>query len=213
VEKINLKSARSLPPEHAFVQSIPPRREVSSIASYFAFLFGVLALAAISSPAQTVHPTEYQVKAAYLYNFGKFVRWQSDRVANSGPLEICVLGKDPFGMVLDSTVAGDSIDGRKITVGRVSSVQQAAPCSILFISSSEDKQLSSILAAAADLGLLTVSDMANFAERGGAVGFVTQQERIRFEVNRDAAQRSHLVLSSELLKVASKVIGKGGPQN
>ncbi len=162
--------------------------------------------------AQEAHPTESQVKAAYLYNFGKFVTWQDEQVANAPSIEICVLGRDPFGSILDSTVAGESIDGRKITVERPSTIQEAAPCGILFISSSEEIRLSAILASAQHFGALTVSDISHFAERGGAIGFVMQQDRIRFEVNRSAAEQSHLVLSSELLKVASRVIERDPPQ-
>lgn len=157
--------------------------------------------------AQQQHPTESQVKAAYLYNFGKFVRWQSDRAGNSDFL-ICVLGKDPFGALLDATVEGESIDGRKLTVRRIAKVQDGSSCSILYISSSEESQLPSILSAAQHFGELTVSDIPRFAERGGVIGFVVQQDKIRFEVNRGAAGQSHLALSSELLKVASKLYNK-----
>lgn len=173
----------------------------------------LLSSAAISSLAQPVHPTESQVKAAYLYNFGKFVRWQPDRASSPESLEICVLGKDPFGAVLDTTIAGESIDGRKITVRRIARVQDAAPCSILFISTSEASRLASILTAAQHLNVLTVSDLPHFVEQGGMIGFVLQEGRIRFDVNRTAAEQSHLVLSSELLKVATKVIEKALPGN
>lgn len=146
--------------------------------------------------------------AAYLYNFGKFVTWQGVRIPGPGPLEICVLGKDPFGAVLDTIVAGESIDARKIAVRRLSKIQEADQCSILFVSSSEEDRLVPILAEAQRSGMLTVSDIPHFAERGGIIGFVMRQDRIRFEVNRGTAEQSHLILSSELLKVASKVINK-----
>jgi hypothetical protein len=158
------------------------------------------------------HATDKQIKAAYLYNLGKFVRWH-DRMPSLDSLEICVLGKDPFGAVLDSTVAGESVDGRKITVRRVAKVQDATPCSILFVSSSEEGRLGSVLTFVQSLSVLTVSDMPHFAEKGGMIGFVMQEERIRFEVNLGAAERSHLALSSELLKVATRVIGNGTPGN
>jgi hypothetical protein len=166
----------------------------------------MLPVVTVSSLAQQA-PTESQVKAAYLYNFGKFVRWQNDRTPGPNALEICVLGKDPFGGVLDRTVAGESVDGRPITVKRVAKVQEAAPCSILFVSSSEEGRLGSVLASAQPLSVLTISDMPHFAEKGGMIGFVKQEDKIRFEVNRKAAEQSHLVLSSELLKVAVKVVG------
>jgi hypothetical protein len=178
---------------------------------YLLCFFVALLLTVEFSPAQKLHPTESQVKAAYLYNFGKFVAWQADRAAIADSFEICVLGKDPFGAVLDATVSGESIGGRKITIERPSGTEQAAGCSVLFVSLSEESQLTPILAAAQKMSLLTVSDMPHFAERGGIIGLVAQQGKIRFEVNRSAAERSHLMLSSELLKVATKVIEKPIP--
>ena len=167
-------------------------------------------LSAISVLAQEAHPTESQVKAAYLFNFGKFVRWQPDQAPNSGSFDICILGDDTFGKTLDATVAGESIDGKTIAIKRLSAIE-GARCNILFVASSEEDRLAPILAAAQRLGMLTVSDMPHFAERGGMIGFVTQKDRIRFEVNRASAMRSNLSLSSELLKVATRVIEKGAP--
>lgn len=162
------------------------------------------------SSADQLHPTESQVKAAYLYNFGKFVRWQA---LSPESLEICVLGKDPFGSVLDSTVSGESIDGRKIIVRRLAKAQDAGRCNILYISLSEENHLVSVLADIHTFAPLTVSDIPHFAERGGIIEFVAQQGKIRFQVNRFAAERSHVTLSSELLKVAVKVIDTTAPQS
>jgi hypothetical protein len=161
--------------------------------------------------AQQARPTEQQVKAAYLFNFGKFVRWPVDRSPSPDTIEMCVLGKDPFGAILDSTVAGETIAGRAIKVRRLLRAQDMASCNILFVSLSETNQLGPILKIAQQSGTLTVSDIPHFAEHGGVIGFVTLQGRIRFEVNRDAAERSRLILSSELLKVASQVIAKSTP--
>jgi hypothetical protein len=155
--------------------------------------------------AQNSRPTEPQVKAAYLYNFGKFVTWPPDRTTAADVLTICILGKDPFGEVLDSTVKGESINSKKIEVQRLPSMEDMASCNILYISPSEESHLTAILAVAQRVSLLTVSDIKHFAERGGVVGLVTQQDRIRFEVNLNAAERNHLLLSSELLKVATRV--------
>jgi hypothetical protein len=174
------------------------------------YLIPLFFLSSIFCWSQSPGPTETQVKAAYLYNFGKFVTWQTDRAANLD-LEICVLGKDPFGTVLDSTVAGDKVGGRKIVARRINRIEEGNSCGVLFIASSEEKRLGAILAAARHLEVLTVSDMPHFAEQGGMIGLVTQGDRIRFEVNLGAAKQSHLALSSELLKVATRVIGKGAP--
>jgi hypothetical protein len=170
-------------------------------------------ITATSSPAQPTYHTDSQVMAAYLYNFGKFVKWQGERSPGPAALEICILGKDPFGPVLDSTVAGERVDARKVKVRRLSKIEESVECSILFISSSEEDRLDPILAEAQHSGMLTVSDIPHFAERGGIIGFVMRQDRIRFEVNRGTAEQSHLVLSSELLKVASKVIEKAATQS
>ena len=173
-----------------------------------------LLLPCISHPvAAQERPTESQVKAAYLFNFGKFVQWQRDQATGSESLQICVLGKDPFGTVLDSTVAGESIDGKKIAVRRITTMQEAPQCRILFISLSEEHRLRPILAAAQHTGALTVSDIPHFAELGGIIEFVNLQDKIRFEVNRAAAEHCGLVLSSQLLKVASKVIEETPRQN
>ena len=180
------------------------RRSILSAAPWFAVL---LCLSA-TSLAQQVHPTESQVKAAYLFNFGKFVQWPLDHGSGGDSFELCVLGQDPFGPVLDATVAGESISVRKITVKRISKMSEGTSCNILYISVSEAGRLGPILEAARHSGTLTVSDIPHFVERGGVIGFVKQQDKIRFEVNRGAAENSHLTLSSELLKVALRVVNK-----
>ncbi|MGA9529890.1 MAG: YfiR family protein [Terriglobales bacterium] len=157
--------------------------------------------------ADELHPSESQVEAAYLYNFGKFVTWPS-RSVSADSFEICVLGKDPFGPSLDAIVKGESIDRKTIRVRRLSNVQQGQSCAILFISSSEENHLPALVAAAQNFSVLTVSDIKHFADRGGIIGLVRQDDKVRFEVNRGAAEQSHLVLSSELLKVAIRVIQK-----
>jgi hypothetical protein len=199
------------PPLTRYARSKLVERVVASartaLGGGIAFLLSVVLLGN-PSLAQPAHPSESQVKAVYLYNFGKFVRWPEERAANSGSFEICVLGKDPFGLILDSTVTSEKIDGKKIIVSRPSKIQEASQCNILFISSSEEGRLGSILPIAQRFGALTVSDIPHFAERGGMVGFVAVQGRIRFEVNLRAAEQSRITLGSELLKVASAVIDK-----
>lgn len=155
--------------------------------------------------SQQSRPTEYQVKAVYLYNFSRFVEWPAQRIsANGNSFAICVLGKDPFGSALDTTVAGESIGGKRVVVRRTSKPQESLDCQIVFVSTSEDKQLKEDLAALAG-GVLTVSDIPGFSERGGMIQFVAEGDKIRFEVNLSNATDSGLVLSSDLLKVAVAV--------
>ncbi len=153
--------------------------------------------------------TEYEVKAAYLLNFGKFVKWP---VAAMPPatekFSICVQGDDPFGAVLDATVRDEKIDGRAIIARRISRAQDATGCQVLFISRSEEKQARKSLPALKKAGILTVSDMPGFLDREGMIQFTFVGNRIRFEVNLDSVQDAGLTLSSELLKVASFVKGK-----
>lgn len=160
----------------------------------------------LHSRAQQAHPTESQVKAAYIFNFGKFVHWQA-RPSDSGSFDICVIGKNPFGSALAATVSGEKLDGKDIRVRNVFSLPDAARCRILFVSSSEKSRLKPILAMAKQSNLLTVSDMSGFAQRGGMIELVTLRDRIRFQVNVGAISDAGLTVSSELLKVAVKVIG------
>jgi hypothetical protein len=151
-------------------------------------------------------PSEYQVKAAYLYNFGRFVEWPAKvTTATTGSFTICVLGEDPFGQALDATLAGEMIGNQKVAARRISNPQEAVDCQILFISSSEAKRLNKIVEALGDSAVLTVSDIPQFSQRRGMIQLVLEGNRIRFEVNLTATQRAGLTLSSELLKVATAV--------
>ena len=160
--------------------------------------------------AQQPKPNEYQVKATYLYNFGRFVKWPETTPAGKGDsFSVCVLGQDPFGPVLDSTLAGEALDGKPVVLRRLSKPQDAGECRILFISTTEEKHLKEILTALDESGVLTVSDMPGFTKRGGMIQFVLEGDRVRFEINLASAESAKLVLSSELLKVAASVKRNG----
>jgi hypothetical protein len=156
-------------------------------------------------PAQQSSPTENEVKSAYLYNFGKFVEWPAKATSVGEFFPICALGDDNFGSTLETIIAGESINGKKVLVKRVAKPQDAVSCRILFISSSEQNQLKEILAALDNTSVLTVSDMPQFARRGGMIQFVVEANKVRFEVNLTSAERAGLTLSSQLLKVAINV--------
>jgi hypothetical protein len=151
-------------------------------------------------------PSEYQVKAAYLYNFGRFVDWPAEvTTATTGSFTICVLGEDPFGQALDATLAGETRGNQKVAARRISNPQEAVDCQILFISSSEAKRLNKIIEALGNRAVLTVSDIPQFSQHRGMIELVLEGNRIRFEVNLTATQSAGLTLSSELLKVATAV--------
>jgi hypothetical protein len=156
--------------------------------------------------AQQPKASEFQVKAAYLYNFGRFVQWPDESGTDrTESFEICVLGADPFGQALDATLAGGTIGGKSVMAKRISKPQDVNSCRILFISSSEESHLKEDLAALDKTRVLTVSDIPRFSERGGMIGFISEGNRVRFDVNLDSAQGAGLTLSSELLRVATNV--------
>ena len=171
-------------------------------------LLGIF-VAALSLPAQTL--SEYDVEAAYLYNFGKFVRWPADRANKTSTFDICILGEDPFGGTLERLIANDKIDGKPIRKRVVDRPTDSAGCAIVYISDSEAGNLRRTVSALSSRGELLVSGLPSFLSEGGMIQFVVDGNRVRFEVNLDPATRSHLILSSQLLKVAVRVAGK--PQN
>jgi hypothetical protein len=165
-----------------------------------------LTFLAPNADAQQSKPNEYQLKAVYLYNFGKFVTWPAESSSRKGDsFTVCVLGRDPFGTILDATFSGETLDNKPVLLRRIPRPQDAKDCRILFISSTEDKHLKEILVALANCGVLTVSDMPEFVRRGGMIQFTLEGEKIRFEINLTSAESARLVLSSELLKVAADV--------
>jgi len=147
-------------------------------------------------------PGEYQIKAAILYNFAKFVEWPTDAFSQpSAPLVIGILGEDPFGSAFDA-VKDKLIRGRKVQVLRSRKAQDLSRCHVLFMSSSERGRLSSVLKAFQGTGTLLVGDMDKFAARGGMVGLVLRNDMIDFEINVDAVQRAGLKISDRLLNAA-----------
>lgn len=156
-------------------------------------------------------PTQYEVEAAYLFNFGKFVAWPASAQPADSPFLICVLGDDPFGPVLDRAIASEALKGRPVQARRIARPQDAVGCSILYISGSESGRLSKILSEIHEAPVLTVSDIPDFVQQGGMIQFVLRDGRVRFEVNLAPTQRNGLAMSSELLKVAVQVFrGEGG---
>ncbi len=173
----------------------------------FLLAFGASAFAAtVVGHSQAPRADAGQVQAAYLYNFGKFVKWPELAPANqTGSFTICVLDQDPFGQVLQSMLARETVSGKPVAVKRLAKAQDAGACHILFIGAAETKNLPGILSAVGQDAVLTVSDIPDFSKRGGMIQFVPEGDRLRFEINLDGADKAHLVVPSELLKVAVAV--------
>jgi len=148
------------------------------------------------------------IEAAYLYNFGKFVRFPAVDAQNQPTFSICILGDDGIGAPLDNLIANESIQGRKIVTRRLTSAADAGTCQIIYIGQTEEERLERNLAALEGKPVLTVSGLPGFLDRGGMIQFILQDKRVRFAVNLTAAERPRLELSSELLKVATRVDAK-----
>lgn len=170
------------------------------------------AVAGSVSPApaeRSAHASLDDVEAAYLYNFGKFVRWPD----SAEPMVICIAGGEPFHQAVARLVDGERIDGRVVQVRVVESREALSACSILFVETAQTQRVASYVAATAGKPVLTVSDAPDFLDRGGIIQFVLDGDHVRFAVNLTAASKNGLALSSELLKVAVRVTGgpaKGG---
>jgi hypothetical protein len=165
----------------------------------------LLLLGRPSSNAQTV--SEYQVKAAYVYNFAKFVEWPAQDFAGpSAPMQLCVLSDPSFESELDRIVKGKFVAGRPVVIILVQSAEQSRTCQVLFINSSQSKQARNIVEALRHTSVLTVGENKGFVEIGGIINFVLRDDRVQFEINHRAANQAGLRISSRLLSVATMVV-------
>jgi uncharacterized protein DUF4154 len=161
-------------------------------------------LFAAGATAQEVE--EYQVKAAFLYNFAKFVEWPAQAFKTpQDPIVVCVLGHNPFGSALEDVMRGKSIEGRAFAFRQVSGLEEASSCQILFISSLEGKHFHSLYGNANPARILTVGEAQGFASAGGVINFKLDGGHVRFEINVGAAEHAQLQISSKLLSLAQIV--------
>ena len=167
----------------------------------------------VAATAAAAAASEYEVKAAYLYNFGKFVAWPEEALAGADPLVICVVGKDPFGAVLDETIRDKTVQEHKLTVRRMTNAERVRECHILFVSALEEHRLPQILRSMGGSHVLTVGETEGFVRKGGAITLVARDRKVRFDVNLRAAHDAGLEMSAQLLKVAANVIEEGSPDD
>jgi hypothetical protein len=166
-------------------------------------LLSLCFLGPLSSAVQAQSSSEYQVKAAFLYNFAKFVDWPAEAFAGSnGRLIIGVIGDDPFGGALDQAINGKAINGRPLVVRRLKWSQDLRSCHIIFISSSERQRLPQIIQNLKGASVLTVGDMGQFNQHGGIINFILEANKVRFEINSRGADQARLRISSKLLALA-----------
>jgi hypothetical protein len=150
-----------------------------------------------------VKAPEYQVKAVFIYKFATYVHWPATPGADATtPFVIGVIGKDPFGPVLDAVVNGQRVAGKVVVVKRLSGLDDAIHCDLLFVCSSERQRLPKILLALRGAPVLTVSDMDQFAESGGMINLITAEDNhIHFDINKDALDQAGLKAASQLLRL------------
>ncbi len=160
----------------------------------------------VSTWAQTTVSKEYQIKAAYLYNFAKFVEWPASAFTNSeSPLVIGVCEPNLFGDELMAIARDHSINGRKIVVKPVANAADLAGVHLLFIGASHDAEVEKTLAPLKHTAILTVGESDKFEAAGGDVTFVNEENRVRFEINAPAAARQGLKISAQILKLARNI--------
>jgi uncharacterized protein DUF4154 len=164
-----------------------------------AFVLGTLLASGVSGE----QVNENQMKAAYLYNFAKFVEWPSETFKNArDPIVICVLGQEALFQTLEEALSGETIEDRKLVVRRVSDGQQATRCQILFVGSTDLKNLRSILRDLKGPGILTLGETEDFTAEGGVANLRLEGKKIGIEINLSAAERQQLRISPKLLSLA-----------
>jgi YfiR/HmsC-like len=155
----------------------------------------------ISARAQEVN--EYEVKSAFLYNFTRFVDWPGS--SGGGPFCIGIVGADPFRGALGNVVKGRSVAGRVIAIKHFKPGDDLSGCEVVFVSATDPRKISAILARLKGEAVLTVGESRGFCSSGGMIGFAMQDNKVKLEINLKAAQRSRLQISSKLLSLASLV--------
>jgi uncharacterized protein DUF4154 len=165
----------------------------------------------VASTVRAQSAGEYELKAVFLYNFAKFVEWPTSASAGTHDIVLGIIGTDPFGEILDQTISGKTVNGRWLVIRRFRRAEDAKDCQIVFISSSEKKRLDSILESLQGAHVLTVGETPGFAQQGGIINFVLEDNRIHFEINVEAADRANLKISSKLLSLA-KIVKTNEPR-
>lgn len=190
---------------------------------FYIFVFLLMGMQVIPAGAQDKSDSElsreYQIKAAFVYNFVKFVDWPEEKAGDQNePVIIGIIGKDPFG---DSfgPITSKEIKGKKSVVRRFEGFEQLKKsrdadklieslrkCHLLFICSSDKDNLTEIIQYVRKFNVLTVGDMPNMLETGGIINFLVKENKVHFEINLIAAKQANLRIRSQLLRLATRVI-------
>jgi hypothetical protein len=148
------------------------------------------------------------VKTAFLFHFAQFVDWPTEAfVDESSPLVYCTVGEDPFRGALDARLNGKTIGARRLRVQHFKETSEIQGCQVLFLGAMEKKRLAETLTTLKGAPVLTVGESDHFAQDGGMIGFCLEDNKVRFEINLNAATQANLKISARLLTLAKTVIG------
>jgi hypothetical protein len=162
-----------------------------------------LAMGASAQSSESSDSSEYLIKAGFIYNFAQLVQWPSGAFSQAdSPIVIGIFGTDPFGGIIDRVIENKKLDGRNLVVKRLKRGASIKDCNILFISSSEAAHLDEIIQSTKGMPILTIGETPGFAMRGGIINLTLEGNRVRFEVNIEAAKQANLNVSSRLLALA-----------
>ena len=209
-----LSSACSVWFENRFRTGEYKRNSHNSLNNLYLYLFIFIlqwstAFGQTAAHAKNPSYSAYEVKAAYLYNFSKFVEWPVNAFENSGsPFIIGILGNDPFDSSLELIVTNKMVNNRNIKVICSKKIKDLEKCHILFINLSEEYELAEIIEKIKNLPVLTVSETEGFAQLGGIINFVMKQNNVSFEINVNAARQAGLKINSRVLQLAKIITDK-----
>jgi len=190
---------------HTPQQRLPASRRNNRLTAYVcATLVALLSCAPAFSYAEESQSTEYRVKAAFMYNFSRFVQWPPAANGQAGDFTLCILGHDPFGETLNS-LAGKLVHDQVLEIRRIDNPALIDSCQLVFIGRDNSSNLGNILSRLGERPVLTISDLDDFTDKGGIIQFRLVDNKVRFDINIDAARRAGLNISSKLLSLASSV--------
>lgn len=175
-----------------------------------AILMMLLAQAHHAWAQDSEQSSEYLIKAGYIYNFAKLVEWPASAFAQpDSPIVIGIVGTDPFGPIIDKVLEGKKVNGHSFVIKRLKPTADVKECHILFVGTSLGPHVADTIRLTRGTPILTISEIPGFADRGGIINLTLEQNKVRFEVNVDAAKQADLNISSRLL-VLAKVIQQPG---
>jgi len=167
------------------------------------FLLLALLVLAPSLKAQSVQPTEYDIKAAFLFNFAKFTNWPPDKAGETDSLfNICILGENPFKDLLNHAAEHNKIKGLDVIVREIQSLDSLGRCQILFVALSQNNHYREIVDSLDNNSIMTIGESKEFTDCGGIINFFVKENNVRFRINVNAAAKAGLDISSKLLRLA-----------